>query len=250
MRPQVVVATLAVVGLGLPVYAEELSATPYRPTLSNPASLSAAGHLEVEMGGLYSHGGDVVRRSSLPWLAKYAFTDRFGILIGGEALISQTDALDRYGGLGDTSVALKVKFPVDDRSAFGLEAGLKAPTAKDSLGSGRTDYTLVGIYSRSIGAVAMDLNVGVFHLGDDNPAEGANQIIWAAAASYDLGRGLGVAGEFSGTSIAGVDSASWFLAAVTYSVSPRWVLDAGGIRNLGGNLSSWSAFAGMTLLLR
>lgn len=242
-------AVLAAVVLSLPVRAEEPSATPYRPTVSNPADLSAPGYVEVEAGGLYTEGGGVTRRASMPWLAKYAFSDRFGILLGGEAMISQTDDLGSDSGFGDTSATLKMKRPVTDSSAFGLEAGMKAPTAHGDLGSGHTDYTVTGIYSQKLATISLDLNVGVTHLGLVDRGEGRSQYNWAAAASHDLNGDFGVAAEFSGTSRQGVSNTSQFLMALTYSVSPQLVLDAGAAWGLNPASLDWSAFAGMTLLL-
>ena len=85
------VAVLCV--LGAPVWAadNELSATPYRPTVSNPADLSTPGYFELEAGGQYQRGNTVSHRTGLPWLLKYAFTDRVGVLVGGEAWASETN---------------------------------------------------------------------------------------------------------------------------------------------------------------
>ena len=49
------------------------SATPYRPSVSTPAALSAPGWLEIEAGGLRAGGGGA-RRDSLPFTFKLAFT--------------------------------------------------------------------------------------------------------------------------------------------------------------------------------
>jgi hypothetical protein len=237
--------------IAVPVLAEEPAATPYRPTVSNPADLSAPGLWEIEAGGLYSKGGGLVRRHSLPWLAKYAFNDRFGIMVGGEALISETDAVaGRDRGVGDTTVTLKMKMPANAESALGLEAGVKLPTASNNLGSGNSDLILNGIYSHKTDAATLDFNLGVTHLGEVGIGEGANQIGWAVAASRELGRGFGIAGEFSGAFRHNAGSTSQFLGALTYSVSPRLVLDVGAAWGLNRQSPDWSAFAGMTLLLK
>ena len=39
-------------------WAEEPAATPYRPTVSNPAALSAPGYFELELGALSAKGGE------------------------------------------------------------------------------------------------------------------------------------------------------------------------------------------------
>jgi len=62
----------AIASFSLTVFAAETTdVTPYRPTVSNPAQLPAAGQLELELGGMKSQPGaqaDDRRRGSLPYL--------------------------------------------------------------------------------------------------------------------------------------------------------------------------------------
>lgn len=77
------------------VYSDELpSVTPYRPTVSNPAELSAARHLEIEAGFEYVNGGGLKERLATPVTLKYAFNRDWGIMFGRAALeIRQTACL-------------------------------------------------------------------------------------------------------------------------------------------------------------
>ena len=61
-------------------------ATPYRPTISNPAELSAPGWLELEMGWNHQNNRSD-RRQALPYTAKLALDEEWGILVSGEAFI-------------------------------------------------------------------------------------------------------------------------------------------------------------------
>lgn len=92
--PLVIGSTLSalVSGTAVPCRAEEMAATPYRPSVSSPAALSEPGRFELESGWLKSRNPDGSTRASLPWLLKYAFTDRFGVLVGSDAFVSETDA--------------------------------------------------------------------------------------------------------------------------------------------------------------
>ena len=122
--------------------------TPYRPSVSAPAQLSAPGWLEVEMGLQRSRADDPQRRDTLPYALKLAFTPDWGIRVQGDAIVRERAADgSSLRGAGDTSVVLKRRFAVDDASAFGLEAGVKFPTARTGMGSGHTDAGLTGIYS-------------------------------------------------------------------------------------------------------
>jgi hypothetical protein len=231
--------------------AEEPSATPYRPTVSNPAALSAPGYFEVEAGFLRARNDDPRRRDRLPVLLKYAFTENVGLLIGGESYVKQYSHIDgRITGLGDSTLTLKLHHPVNDTFNIGVEAGVKVPTAKDRIGSGKRDGIVNGIMSAELGAATVDLNLGAMRLGVANPGESRTVYTWAAALSHPIGERWGVAGEFSGLTQQGVPSTAQFLAAVTYTISKRVVLDAGAPWRLTKASTDRAVFAGVTVLLR
>jgi hypothetical protein len=231
--------------------AEELSATPYRPTVSNPAALSAPGHFEIEAGVLRTKNDDPRRRDSLPVLFKYAFTENVGVLLGGEAYVRYYSDIDGNAtGVGDTNVILKLHHAVNDKLAVGLEAGVKLPTAKDPIGSGKHDQIVNGIVSAELGKAELDVNLGVQRLGAINPGESRTAYAWAAALSYPFNDKWGIAGEVSGVSQRGVPGTAQFLAAVSYNVSKTVVLDAGMAWGLNRASIDHSLFAGITVLLK
>lgn len=230
--------------------AEEPSATPYRPTVSNPADLPLPGWLEFEAGGLRTRGGDLARRDSFPYLFKLAFTPDWGLLLGGEAHVAQIEFEgDRLGGTGDTQLFLKRRFAVNDESAFGVEAGLKLPTAKGGIGSEKRDYILNGIYSRELGRYHLDVNVTVTRLGAIGENEGRVLRGWAAGLSRELNDRWTLAAEVSGTTRHGVSDTAQFLVAASYGYSKRVVFDAGAAFGLNRASPDWALFAGVTVLL-
>ncbi len=78
------------------------TATPYRPTVSNPANLSEPGWLEMELGWQTTKGGSNQWRSSLPLVAKLAFSENWGILVANELAVRRTDFDDvKYVGSGE-----------------------------------------------------------------------------------------------------------------------------------------------------
>jgi hypothetical protein len=226
-------------------------ATPYRPTVSNPADLSAPGYFELEAGGQYQRGNTVTRRTSLPWLLKYAFTDRVGVMVGGEAWVSETDpAGSTARGLGDASVTLKLRQPLSDKSALGLEAGAKLATASAPLGSEKTDYTLNGIYSIDIGRHHLDVNLGWTRQGEIVSGESRNQFGWAAAVSHPFNDIWGGALEVAGTTRQGVEDTAQLLGALSYNWSKRIVLDCGAGFGLNKATPDVTVFAGAVVLLK
>jgi hypothetical protein len=222
------------------------AATPYRPSVSTPAQLSAPGWLELE-GGVWRQLGNGAHRDSLPWTAKIAFNDDWGIRVGGEAWVRQTDESGQtLSGNGVTGVVLKRRFAVDEGSAFGLELGITLPTGHAGIVSGKTDSDINAIYSADLGAWHTDLNLTAIHLGAPGAGASHLQTLWAAALSRPLNDALGLVGEVSGTHQSGSGSAAQFLFAASYSVTKSLVLDAGMARRVSGDTPTWQAVAGFT----
>lgn len=225
--------------------------TPYRPSVSTPAALSAPGWLEMEAGVQSAQAVDPVRRESLPYTLKLAFTPDWGIRIGGDALVHQRSASgSSVRGGGDTTVVLKHRFAVDDASAFGLELGVKVPTARSGLGSGHADAGLNGIYSADFaGNWHADLNLTATHVGGVDRGIGTWQNGWATALSRNLNEKWGIVGEWSGTRQAGIGNTSQALVATSCSVSPAITFDVGVSKGLTVASGGWSVFSGVTFLV-
>lgn len=256
-RPRRAGLAALLLGAALPACAadaeDEPSTTPYRPSVSTPAALSAPGWLEVEAGFEHDHAGAGARRDSVPATFKLAFTPDWGIRVGGEPWARERDDAAPGGssGGGDTSVTLKRRFAVDEKQAFGLEAAVTFPTARHGLGtgSGKPDYAVNAIYSADFAeAWHTDLNLVATRLGRADPGASRDQFLWAAALSRSLGERWGVVGEVSGTHESGAASTSQFLLAASFNVSKRLTLDAGAARSLRSGPAVWSAFSGLTWL--
>ena len=95
--------------------------TPYRPTVSTPAALSAPGWAETEADVSMSEGGEPARRDALPYTFKYAFSPYCGVRLEGEALVRGYDPAGRRStGFGRASLVLKNRLPINESAAFGL----------------------------------------------------------------------------------------------------------------------------------
>ncbi len=158
--------------------------TPYRPTVSNPAALSAPGLLEMEAGIAWQRGDAGARLFSMPYLFKYAFTENAGVLLGGDGYLNQKDADgNRLTGVGDTAAEIKLRHEITDGTAIGVETGVRFPTAKTGLGAEKSDYIVNGILSTGIGEFNVDLNLGYTRLGSVDAKQGRGEIDWATAVS-------------------------------------------------------------------
>jgi hypothetical protein len=241
---------LSLSALALPCMAQdEPPITPYRPSVSSPAQLPAPGQLEMEIGGLSSKSDDG-RRNSLPTTFKLAFSPEWGVVLGTEAFVSGPDGTGgRARGLGDTVLVLKRAFIIDDATAFGLELGAKVPTAKDSIGSGKADYDVNGIFSRDLGSVHMDTNLNFTRPGAYDPGSGRTQTGLSASFSTPVSAQWGLTWEWSGTRRSGADSTAQALLAASFSPSKRLTIDAGFAHGLNRATPDWSFFTGLVFPL-
>lgn len=223
--------------------------TPYRPSVSTPAQLPAVGRLEYEAGFLATrdHGE---RRDSMPVLFKYALSEQWGVLFGGDAFVSARDADGhRARGLGDAELTVKRAFVIDSATAFGLELGAKLPTAKDSIGSGKADYTVNTIYSRDIGKVHLDANANLTRLGAHEDGAGCNQTGLSAAFSVPVSEKWAATAELSGTRRAGASRTGQLLLAASWSPTKQLTIDVGVAHGLTSASPEWSLFSGLVLPL-
>ena len=229
--------------------------TPYRPSVSTPAQLSAPGWLEGEFGGLRS-SSDGSDRDSIPYSLKWAFTSDWGIRISGEAVVRDTrvSSGSRYS-FGDTAFVLKRRFVAGHQgtwgrltnAAFGLEGGYVAPTGRESSGSGA--YTVNSIFSADAGVWHSDTNVMGTRLTVADPSLGRWQWGWASALSRSVTDRWGVVGELSGTHQAGTTDAAQVLVAGSFVLRSGSVVDGGVARSLQHEGPVTQVFAGITMML-
>jgi len=233
-------------------WAAELAATPYRPTVSNPAYLPVPNYVEIEMGWQSLKAKSTDRyRHGVPYLLKYAFTERIGMLIGGEVVVieDQTEQ-PTQAGFGDITPLVKLVHPLNTTmpSALSLEGGIKFPSAPQTVGTDQTDYLLNGIYSIAFGPFGMDLNLLYTRLGGVSGDQGKNEVGWVTTFSYSLTERMGIAGEFFGSHREGVRPFLQYLSAVSYAITPRVVGDAGMAFGLTSASQEWTLFTGLTIL--
>ena len=231
----------------------EPSATPFRPTVTSGASLSAPGWLELELGGQRLGGNGFDARNSWPYLLKYSLNDRFALLLGGDAYVAVAPALGgaNVTGRGDSSATLKYRAPdAMEGMSFGLEATVKFPSASEGLGTGERDYSLKGIYGLDLPkGFHLDTNLMSTRLGSVTANQGLYQLTWAAAVSHAVGERWTLAFDLSGTQQRGAAATAQYLLAASYALNQRVVLDGGFAQGLNSDTPRYTMFGGMTVLL-
>ena len=182
-------------------------------------------------------------------LLKYAFSERWGVLLGGEAWVGLHETGASAHGVGDTNIVLKRAFTIDEASALGLELGAKLPTASTAIGSGHADYTLNAIASRDLGRLHLDANANLTRPGAHEPATSGPISGLSAALSSPLDDHWGALAELSGTRQHGVGANGQALLGLTYSPSKRLTFDLGLSHGVHAPAAGWSWFSGVVLPL-
>jgi hypothetical protein len=233
------------------------SALAGRPLAIDDADPADAGQFEFETGAAYEHDSGC-KHWDFPFGLTYGLVRsvEVGAGFGGQAE-ERTEILDDAGaedtciesGIGDMTLGAKWQFmescPLGARHA--LAPSVKLPTADDDkeLGSGKTDYDLMWIASRSIGAKAgVHLNLGYSWIGGPD----ADILHYGVALDYQLADAVQWVGEvFAGKELAGGGD-----MAVQYNTGLRWnpaeslTLDIAGGSTLSGDAPGFTATTGLT----
>ncbi len=211
------------------------SVQPERPSVATHAGTVAAGYAEIETGLQHDRAQDGTSVTQVPSLLKLGLTKRTQVAIALPTLATSGVPF----GVGDISVGLKWRV-TEDRPTIQDVAIL--PSVKISSGgargTGTTDYSVLLINSRVIGAVALDLNLGATWRKGDGTQAPRMSTLWAAAAGVPIHGAFGWALEsfgLPGTSgPAGSAPIVALLTGPTYELRPELALDAGIIVPISG----------------
>lgn len=133
--------------------------------------------------------------------------------------------------MGDADVILKYALPVSSATAFGAQLGVKAPTARDGIGTGKRDYLLTAIYSHDVNSrVHLDLHLGATRLGAYAADRRRIQSNGAAAFTLAVAEKWSVCAELSGVRQQGAAGTAQCLLAGSYSPTKGLVIDFGVAR--------------------
>jgi hypothetical protein len=156
---------------------------PGRPTITDPASLTAPGWLETESGGMKNLDRD--RSFSTPFVLKLtSLNNRLQYRLGFDGLIFPGQGAN---GFGDTTAALQYLFAPQSKTGYDLAGriALKIPTAPDFLGTRKIDYNIQFLASRDFSpSLHGDFNLGLANLSRQGAPGTDNQFV--ATASFTL----------------------------------------------------------------
>src|SRR5499427_5097389 len=213
-------------------YADSLVANPNRPTVATPADITQYGVLEIEYGWDHSWPEHDVHVTSLGGLLKFALLCDIELRWNTTSFIRVDDDGDTQQGFGDNWLGTQIRFHRQTKRvpALALNYAAKIPSAnsKEGLGSGQVDHELAMLASKDICGVHFDFNASQFWIGrSEGGFERNNQL--NLTFSFHLSGPLGFTSEFYGETELNRDTQGFAssLWALTYTISPRLVIDGG-----------------------
>jgi hypothetical protein len=162
-----------------------------RPLVTEDAGTVEKGFFEVELAFDSSQDNNRDRNYIPSIQLAYGLTDRSELALAGSYLFKDVYEGGREDGWGDGIVYLKYRIwgEGEKHPAFALKPHVKIPTAdeKRGLGSGKPDYGLTAVFSKSITGMNWHLNVGYTLIGKENTTDEFNL---ALAGEYEIRKGL------------------------------------------------------------
>lgn len=229
-----------------------MAANPNRPTVANPADITQYGVLELEYGFDRIWPREGVHQVSTGGLLKFGLLCDVELRWNTNSFLSQTDDSGTHTTFGDNWIGAQVRLYRQTKRVPTLSFGyaLKIPSAStdDGLGTGRVDHSLSFLASKDIAGVHLDFNATHFWIGRPDASGFDQNDQLNLAFSRPIHKALGFTGEFYGDTQLNQDTASFVssLWALTYTVTPRLVIDGGFEAGLTSGGPHRHAFVGLT----
>lgn len=233
-------------------YANSIIANPNRPTISNPAHVTQYGVLELEYGWDHLWLETASTQSSLAGLLKFGLFCDIELRWNTTSFITQTDSTGTHVSFGDNWLGSEVRFhkQTERLPTMAFSYAFKIPSAntEHGLGTGRVDHSFAFGASESIAGFNFDFNVTRFLIGRPGASGFDQNQQLALAFSRTIHGRLQFDGELYGAtelneSTPGFASSLW---ALTYTIKPRLVIDAGFEGGITSSGPHRHAFFGLT----
>ncbi len=165
-----------------------------RPLITEDAGTVEKGFFEVEL--VYSRDHNLDRNYIPSAQLAYGFTERAELAMASAYIFKDIHEGGREDGLGDVTAYLKHRVWGEGNyyPAFTLKPEVKIPTAtaEKGLGSGKADYRLTAIFSKSLVGLNLHFNVGYTLIGEKGATDELNL---ALAGEYEVMKGFLAVGE-------------------------------------------------------
>ena len=213
-------------------YADSISANPNRPTVANPADITQYGVLELEYGWDRVWPVEDVQQTDLAGLLKFGLLCDVELRWYTTSFLSQTDTNGTHRTFGENWLGPQIRLyrQTSRVPTMALGYAVKIPSAgtEAGLGSGVVDHQFVFLASKDVRRIHFDFNASEFLIGRTPSGFDRNTEI-NLAFSHAIQGPLQFTGEFYGNTrlnraTPGFVSSLW---ALTYTVTPRLVIDGG-----------------------
>jgi hypothetical protein len=220
---------------------DSIEAFPNRPTFSTTAETVQSGVLEIEYGLELARG-----HQNNNGLLKFGLAKNLELRFANNPIVRDGGT----AGVGDSGAGLKYRFLEERRGlpTLSILYGLTIPTAKDELGSEGTGHSAGLLLSKDLGSHHLDFNETIQWLRRSDSEVFDHNYFTALAYSHPILGKLGFSEEVAGYSRLNATTGATLtvLQSLTYSVSPRLVLDAGFYIAAMGDLPRVTFFSGVT----
>jgi hypothetical protein len=219
----------------------DIEAVPNRPTFSNTGETVQNGVFEVEYGLELADG-----HQNINGLLKFGLLKNLEVRFANIPITRD----DQVASFGDSAAGFKFKFVEEKRKlpTLAFLYALIIPTATGDSGIHGAGHSAGLLVSKDFGGNHLDFNESIQWL--PRPAEDGFDHNYFTAIAYSrvLKGKLGFDEEVAGFSRTNVTTGAilTILQSLTYSVSPRFVFDAGFYIAAMGDLPRATFFAGIT----
>ncbi len=220
--------------------AADLKAVPNRPTFSTTGETVQKGVFEIEYGTELARG-----HQNLNGLLKFGLLDNLEIRFANIPVTRD----DEVSGLGDSGAGFKFRFTEQKKAlpTISFLYGITIPTATNETGSAGIGHSAGLLLSKDLGRHHLDFNESIQWTPQSEAVGFDHNYFTAVSYSISFKEKFGFSEEIAGFSRTHADAASLtVLQAITYSVKPRLVLDAGFYVAAKGALPRATFFAGVT----
>jgi hypothetical protein len=177
-----------------------------QPLETETARLPLQGHGNFQLVFEYQSSADG-KESAFPLAFELGITDRLEIAVEPVVFTSIRPRIGpRARGFGDTEVTLTYLLSRESAGlpAFAIAGEVKFPTTHDPLiGTGGTDFRVIGIASKRLGRVDVHANLGYTFVGGHGGAHFGNVFDYALAAECEVAPRLTLMTEILGTLASG-----------------------------------------------
>jgi hypothetical protein len=214
-------------------YADSIVANPNRPTVANPADITQYGVLELEYGWDRVWPEGDAHQTSFGGLLKFGLLCDVELRWTTTSFQWQTDRSGTESGIGDNWIGPQVRIYRQTRRvptiAFGYAVKIPSASSERGLGSGEVDHALTLLASKDIAGFHFDFNETHFWIGQGGGGGFGQNDQLNLAFSHKIRGPLQFTGEFYGDTqldsfAPGFASSLW---ALTYTITPRLVIDGG-----------------------